>query len=123
MKTTIRKAGPSWVGGLALAACLFVGPVTAAVHTVTATVAFVRTHKATYGSHVDWFALSGVTSLGSCGVSEGLVVFRILDDEKGDRFYATVLNAKRAGSNLRVHVDDSVRDAGGHCIVSYMDLL
>ena len=68
-----------------------------------------------YGNH-GWFSLTGVTSLGTCGTSGGLVVFKFADADKN--ILATVTAAFLSGKQVAVTVDDgSANKEGTYCYV------
>jgi len=102
---------------LLLAALLLnVSPTYAAPFTGSGMVYTLRTHDSvSFGANADWFALVGVTSLGTCATVEGHVVFMLRDDARGQRMFSVVLAAKSAGMPLTVRVDDSVKATGGYC--------
>ena len=94
------------------------GTVEAATYSGTGTVAVVRSHDAAVST--DWFQLSGVTSLGTCPVYNGLVMFLIKDDDRGWRHFALALSAKRANATVTAWVDDTKVTPQGYCYVQYM---
>lgn len=84
---------------------------------VTSQLAYFRVADTTQGTDKDYFALSGVSSLGNCGVYQGQVLFILKDDVKGTRQYAFVLSALRSGAPLTVYVEDSYKNGDGYCYV------
>jgi len=74
---------------LALLMALFVSNVTnAASFTQEGYVEFIRAHHTShYGSNNDWVSLEGVSSIGSCRVSNNRVVLKLSEDM--DRVYST----------------------------------
>jgi len=103
---------------LALAGTLLAGTAQAASYTGAGQVALVRSHDAAVS--MDWFQLAGVTSLGTCPVLNGMVLFIIKDDDRGWRHFAMALNAKRAGATVTAVVDDTKVTSAGYCYVQYM---
>jgi hypothetical protein len=95
-------------------------PAAATGYVATGPVQFVRTHET--GNSIDWMALSGVTSLGGCQASDGFIVFRIKDDDRGRRQFAMAMAAKLAGNSLIAAVDDSEVDSGGYCYLRYLQI-
>jgi hypothetical protein len=99
-------------------------PSYAAVHSGTGTVYILQLFDSAYGADVDWFALSGVSSLGACKTTgptpPGYVVFRLRDNPKGQRMFTVVLAAKASNTPLTVFVDDTVTDGAGYCYVQYL---
>jgi hypothetical protein len=79
------------------------------------TVGFFVVSDLSFGPNFDYFALNGVTALGTCPTANGLVVLKLKDDAKGQRQYSYVLAAKVTGSTISVQVDDTVLDPSGYC--------
>jgi hypothetical protein len=73
-----------------------------------------------FGANTDWFDVSGVTSLGTCGTSQGYVVFRIRDDVRGQRMFAGLTAAKLAGNSITVSVDEQDKDSTGFCFAQWI---
>jgi len=100
-------------------------PTYAAVHSGTGNVYVLQLFDAVYGADTDWFALSGVSSLGACktiGPSPpGYVVLRLRDNPKGQRMFTVVLAAKASSTPLTVFVDDTITDGAGFCYVQYLE--
>ena len=123
-KGGLRVASRAHTRSLAVAAAMLVslcttgGPADAATYGGTGTVAAVRSHDAAVSD--DWFELTGVTSLGSCPLYNGLVLIVLKDDDRGWRHFAMVLSAKRAGTAISAWVDDTKLTASGYCYVQYM---
>ncbi len=97
--------------------CGYPAAATATQLYVTSQLAYFRVADTTQGVDKDYFALSGVSSLGSCGVYQGQVLFILKDDAKGARQYAFVLSALRSGAPLTVYVEDTYRNGDGYCYV------
>jgi hypothetical protein len=89
-------------------------------YTASGTVTNLRSHDAALAS-LDWFALSNVSSLGTCGVYNGAVIFRINDDDRGWRQFALVLAARSKGTTVSVQIDDAIKDQYGYCILRFID--
>jgi hypothetical protein len=68
-----------------------------------------------FGANTDFFNLSGVTSLGTCGLSGGYVVFRLHDDVRGQRMFAGLSAAMLSGNTVIAYVDDQYKDSLGFC--------
>lgn len=83
-------------------------------------VGILRSHDSSLGVNVDWFGLAGVSSLGRCPTSNGYVVFRIKDDEKGQRQFAIVLAARTNGATISVQIDDTYVDPTGYCYAQFV---
>lgn len=83
----------------------------------TGQITYFRSTDSSTGADKDYFALDGVSSLGTCGVYQGQVLFILKDDGKGNRQYAFVLSALRAGVSLTVYVDDQYKTPDGYCYV------
>jgi hypothetical protein len=92
-------------------------PSYAVPYDATGMVYFLRVHDSTIGPDIDWFAITGVSSLGNCQTNSGQVVLMIRDDQKGQRMFTLVLAAKTSGTPLTVSVDDTVVDPYGYCFV------
>lgn len=92
----------------------------AAPYSATGQIAFIRAHDIIVGQNIDWFAVTGATSMGQCLLSEGLVVLRIKDDQRGQRQFALITAAKTAGTPITVVVDDANVDPWGYCYVRYI---
>jgi hypothetical protein len=58
--------------------------------------------------------------MGQCPWSEGLVVLRIKDDQRGQRQFALITAAKTAGTPIIVVADDVNVDPWGYCYVGYI---
>jgi hypothetical protein len=102
----------------------FAAPSSAAViSTSVAAVSQYRTHDTDIypGELTDWFTLTGVTSLGTCGTIGGAVIFKIREGARAHRMHAMVQASLLKGLTLKVYVDDAVKD-GNYCIVSYMSV-
>jgi len=98
--------------------CVPRGAAEAAQYSGTGTVAVLRSHDAAIS--LDWFALTGVASLGACPAVNGSVVIVIKDDLRGQRHLAIALAAKMAGMPLTVWVDDTNLDSTGYCYLEYL---
>jgi hypothetical protein len=99
-------------------ACGGAGTAEATAYGASGLVSALRSHDAAVS--MDWFQITGVTSLGTCPTYNGLVLFIIKDDDRGWRHFAMALSAKRAGTAVSAWVDDSVVGSGGFCYLQYM---
>jgi hypothetical protein len=108
--------------GLTMILFAFVSPSYATGYSATGTISFLRSHdQLYYGPDVDWFAIVGVSSLGTCKADGfGNIVFRIRDDTKGQRMFTVLLAAKTSGSTVLVWVDDTFKDSGGYCYALFV---
>ena len=106
----------------ALLACSVVlsAPAISATYSASGTVSLLRSHDSTLGG-LDWFALTNLSSLGTCGVYNGMVIVRFNDDDRGWRQFAMVLAARTKNSTLTVTIDDSKKDSYGYCLLQYLD--
>jgi fructose-1,6-bisphosphatase/inositol monophosphatase family enzyme len=108
----IRTLMPALVG------TLLAGTAQATSYSGTGTVALVRSHDADVSA--DWFQITGVASLGTCPVYNGLVLFVLKDDDRSWRHFAMALSAKRAGATITAWVDDTKLNPGGYCYLQYI---
>lgn len=72
--------------------------------------------------NVDYMIISGFTSAGTCPLSEGLVVARFPNNDRGARAYSMALAAKMSGKNIELGVNDSVKNAEGSCFVQTLEI-
>jgi hypothetical protein len=68
-----------------------------------------------FGANTDYFSLSGVTSMGTCGQSGGYIAFRLHDDVRGQRMFAGLTAAQLEGKAVTAYVDDQYKDSLGLC--------
>jgi hypothetical protein len=117
-----RKAGTLCgllLGALATAVCQ---PSYAVGYIASGTIVRLSSYDLTwFGANFDFFVVSGATSLGTCGVANGYVVFRIHDDVRGQRMFAGLTADKLAGNSITVYVDDQYKDSSGFCYTQTID--
>ena len=115
---TVRQRGRSILGVL-LAGALAVSLCEtshAAAYLATGTIVRLSTYDLTwFGANTDFFSLSGATSMGTCGLSDGYVAFRLHDDVRGQRMFAGLTAAQIAGNTVTAYVDDQYKDSTGFC--------
>jgi len=68
-----------------------------------------------------YFFLSSVPSLGTCGVSSGLVMLRTKDVDKN--ILSVVISAFLSGKKVIAFVDDTIKDPQGYCYVQQANLM
>jgi hypothetical protein len=117
-----RRAGAS-IGVLAGVLAAWVCQVSYATgYIATGTITRLSSYDLTwFGANVDFFNVSGVTSLGTCGVANGSVVFRLHDDVRGQRMFAGLTADKLVGNPITVYVDDQYKDSSGFCYTQTID--
>lgn len=71
----------------------------------------------------NYFAVNGVTSLGTCSLSQGHVVFRLRDGDRGDAMRSVVTAALLSGKEVIVSIDDVNLVTNGACIARSIRLL
>ena len=117
---SLKTLRASWMSvSLACALCGVSHIANAATYTGTGTVSLLSTHDTSIPGN-DFFTLSGVTSLGTCGTYLNAVVFRLKDDARAQRHFSLVLAARSTGVVVSATVDDSTKDPWGYCYLSYI---
>jgi hypothetical protein len=109
----------------ALMATFAAGTASATPYTVTGVPVRVFASWSTWS---DGFDISGVGATGNCPLdSNGFLTVSINKpgtvgsiDPSGNRIFATALAAELAGKTLAVHVDDTVLDIHGQCLVEWI---
>jgi len=95
----------------------------ASTQSTTASVKLIRTHDPLAGgTDGDWFALNGVTALGSCASFMGMIPIRIRDDSHGGRMLSQLQIAVTTGKMVSVVIDDT-KTSQGWCLAQWVDLL
>ena len=103
---------------LALLLSIMVTPVCHAVNVTGKVHALIDNADDLWGADTDYVLLEGVTSLGSCKLSQGLVVIRIPEAES--QAFSMALAAQISGKRLTVDINDSRKDSYGSCIMRYL---
>jgi hypothetical protein len=83
---------------------------------------------ASWSTWSDGFDISGVGATGNCPLdNNGFLTVSINKpgtvgsiDPSGNRIFATALAAELAGKTLTIHVDDTVLDIHGQCLVEWI---
>jgi hypothetical protein len=105
---------------LALSACAS-NPAHAAEYTATGTIQKIfALDSQAYGDSS--ILVAGLASAGTCPTNDGLISLTLRDDSGGKRQLVVALAAKLAGQQVVVRVDDSIKNARGHCYLAYLEL-
>lgn len=70
----------------------------------------------------DFIVVEGFLSAGTCPISQGLVPAKVQDSNSGDRAYAIALAAKMAGKDVKISVDDALKNELGYCYINSLEL-
>lgn len=73
------------------------------------------------GKDSDYVLLNGVSEMGSCKTSQGLVVIRI--PEADSQAFSMALAAQMSGKTVVVDINDSRKDASGSCVMRWLKIL
>ncbi len=93
-------------------------PISYAVNVTGKVHALVDNADDLWGKDTDYVLLKGISSLGNCKTSQGLVVIRI--PEADSQAFAMALAAQMAGKRITVDIVDSRSDESGYCIMRYL---
>jgi hypothetical protein len=105
---------------LFLSSLLFASSAIAGPYVASGSISVVRSHDPTLSA--DWFSLTGVSTVGTCGTYNGLVLFMIEDNENSWRHFAIALAAKSKSMAVNVQVDDSKKTPNGFCILQFIEI-
>ncbi len=70
----------------------------------------------------EYVLLEGVSSLGSCATSSGLVVFRFNRDEDYSRGFSLALSAYASGKKISIRVDQEHKNSRGECYIKMITI-
>lgn len=89
----------------------------------TGKVALIRSFDSSVGLDWDWIGIEGLTSMGSCSLSDGYVVLMMHSDSQGNRQLSMAMAAKMAGKNIHVAIDDTLKVHSSYCLIRQLDIL
>ncbi|MBN8885267.1 MAG: hypothetical protein J0I77_06075 [Rudaea sp.] len=110
--------------GLVFIAAILVAPSTWATQFLaTGTVSFLRIFDASYGYNVvNWIAVSGFTSAGSCATVGGRLPLMMKDDVRGQQMLQLAQSARIANIAVTVSVDDTYKISNGYCLIQHISI-
>ncbi|KGJ90384.1 hypothetical protein [Colwellia psychrerythraea] len=75
------------------------------------------------GDNRDYIAVYNFTSAGNCPVSSGLVIAKIQTSASGNRVYSLALAAKVSGKQVKLVVDNALKNDEGFCYVKSLEFV
>jgi len=85
-------------------------------------VSFIRVLESSYGPDINWIAVSGFTTAGSCPQADGYLALMLRDDTRGKQMLRLAEAARLANAVVTVNIDDTHKSTAGYCLVQYISV-
>ena len=83
---------------------------------------FIRVLETSYGADINWIAVSGFTSAGSCPQTDGYLALMLRDDTRGKQMLRLAEAARLANAAITVNIDDAHKSTAGYCLIQYISV-